>query len=62
VTRIRSNPNKSTESSGEAKSSSRRNPHDPARQKQIEALTAGLQKVSAQIEVSQPAPQMVNNP
>ena len=30
-------------------------------QKQIEALTAGLQKVSAQLEVSQPAPQVVNN-
>jgi hypothetical protein len=31
-------------------------------QKQIEALTAGLQKVSAQIETSKPAPQVVNNP
>ena len=31
-------------------------------QKQIEALTAGLQKVSAQIEVTKPAPQVVNNP
>jgi hypothetical protein len=31
-------------------------------QKQIEALTAGLQKVSTQIEASQTAPQMVNNP
>jgi hypothetical protein len=30
-------------------------------QKQIEALTAGLQKVSAQIEVSKPAPQTVAN-
>ena len=30
--------------------------------KQIEALTAGLQKVSAQLEASKPAPQMVNNP
>ena len=30
-------------------------------QKQIEALTAGLQKVSAQIEVTKPAPQVVNN-
>jgi hypothetical protein len=30
-------------------------------QKQIEALSAGLQKVSAQIEVSKPAPQMVDN-
>ncbi len=32
-------------------------------QKQIEALTAGLQKVSAQVEMSRPAPQMVaDNP
>jgi hypothetical protein len=31
-------------------------------QKQIEALTAGLQKVSAQLEVSKSAPQVVNNP
>jgi trimeric autotransporter adhesin len=31
-------------------------------QKQIEALTAGLQKVSVQIEASKPAPQVVNNP
>jgi hypothetical protein len=30
-------------------------------QEQIEALTAGLQKVSAQIEASKPAPQVVNN-
>ena len=30
-------------------------------QKQIEALSAGLQKVSAQVEMSKPAPQMVNN-
>ncbi|PYJ14995.1 MAG: hypothetical protein DME96_14550 [Verrucomicrobia bacterium] len=30
-------------------------------QKQIEALTAGLQKVTAQIEASKPAPQMVFN-
>ena len=30
-------------------------------QKQIEAFTAGLQKVSAQIEASKAAPQMVNN-
>ena len=30
-------------------------------QKQIDALTAGLQKVSAQLEVSKPAPQMVLN-
>ena len=28
-----------------------------SREKQIEALTAGLQKVSAQLEVSKPAPQ-----
>ena len=43
-----------------------------AQQKQIEALTAGLQKVSAQLEASEfatgrirdggPAPQVVNNP
>ena len=31
-------------------------------QKQIEALTVGLQKVSAQLEASKPAPQVVNNP
>ena len=31
-------------------------------QKQIEELTAGLQKVSAQVEASKPAPQVVNNP
>jgi len=31
-------------------------------QKQIEALTAGLQKESAQLEASKPAPQVVNNP
>ena len=31
-------------------------------QKQIEALTSGLQKVSAQIEATKPAPQVVNNP
>jgi hypothetical protein len=31
-------------------------------QKQIEALTAGLQKVSAQLEASKPVPQVVNNP
>ena len=30
-------------------------------QKQIEALTAGLQKVSAQLEVSRPAPQTALN-
>jgi hypothetical protein len=30
-------------------------------QKQIEALTAGLQKVSAQIELRKPAPQTVPN-
>jgi plasmid maintenance system antidote protein VapI len=30
-------------------------------QKQIEALTAGLQKVSAQVELSKPAPQTVKN-
>jgi len=32
------------------------------KQKQIEALTTGLQKVSAQFEASNPAPQVVNNP
>ena len=31
-------------------------------QKQIEALTAGLQKVSAQLEVSKSAPRTVQNP
>ena len=31
-------------------------------QKQIDALTAGLQEVSAQLEASNPAPQLVNNP
>jgi ABC-type hemin transport system substrate-binding protein len=30
-------------------------------QKQIEALTAGLQKVSAQLEVNRPAPQVTQN-
>ena len=30
--------------------------------KQIEALTAGLQKVSPQLEESKAAPQVVNNP
>ena len=30
-------------------------------QKQIEALTAGLQKVSAQLELSKPAPKRLNN-
>ena len=30
-------------------------------QKQIEALATGLQKVSAQIEVNKPAPQVVVN-
>jgi hypothetical protein len=44
----------------------RRNEEQEARiarqQKQIDALTAGLQKVSAQLEASKPAPQMVNNP
>jgi hypothetical protein len=29
---------------------------------QVHALTAGLQKLSAQLEVSKPAPQVVNNP
>jgi hypothetical protein len=31
-------------------------------QKQIEKLTAGLQKVSDQLEASKPPPQVVNNP
>ena len=31
-------------------------------EKQIEALTAGLQKVSAHLEASKPAPQVVKNP
>jgi Chaperone of endosialidase len=35
---------------------------DTRQQEQIEALTAALQKVSAQIEASKPAPQTVNNP
>jgi hypothetical protein len=30
-------------------------------EKQIEALTAGLQKVNAQVEMSRPAPQMAVN-
>jgi len=33
-----------------------------SQQKQIERLTAGLQKVSAQLEASKPAPRVVNNP
>jgi predicted ribosome quality control (RQC) complex YloA/Tae2 family protein len=33
-----------------------------SQQKQIEALAAGLQRVSAQLELSKPAPQVVNNP
>ena len=44
------------QSNGQSRSSSR------TQQKQIEALTAGLQKVSAQLEASKPAPQVVNNP
>jgi Chaperone of endosialidase len=35
---------------------------DTRQQEQIEALTAALQKVSAQIEASKPAPQVVSNP
>ena len=34
---------------------------DTHQQKQIEALTAGLQRVSAQVEMSRPASQMVLN-
>jgi len=30
-------------------------------QRQIKALTSGLEKVSAQLETSKPAPQMVGN-
>ena len=30
-------------------------------QRQIEALTAGLQKVSAEVEMSRPAPRMAEN-
>jgi hypothetical protein len=30
-------------------------------QKQIEALTAGLQRVSAQLEIMKPTPQTVSN-
>jgi hypothetical protein len=37
-------------------------PPTQEQQKQIEALTAGLQKVSAQLEATKPAPQVVNNP
>jgi hypothetical protein len=35
---------------------------DTCQHTQIEALTAALQKVSAQLEASKPAPQVVNNP
>jgi len=31
-------------------------------EKQVEALTAGLQKVSAQLELTKPAPQVANSP
>ena len=31
-------------------------------QRQIQAFTAGLQKVSAQLEASKATPQVVNNP
>ena len=31
-------------------------------EKQVEKLTAGLQKVAAQLEASKPVPQVVNNP
>ena len=33
-----------------------------ASKSKLTALTAGLQKVSAQLEASKPAPQVVNNP
>ena len=46
----------------EVKSAAAKQEATIARQeKQIEALTAGLQKVSAQLEVSKPAPQTVLN-
>jgi uncharacterized coiled-coil protein SlyX len=46
----------------EVKSNARKQEAIIARQqKQIDALIAGLQKVSAQIEVSKPAPQTVLN-
>jgi hypothetical protein len=35
---------------------------DTRQQKQIEALTSALQKVSAQLEASKPVPQVVVNP
>jgi hypothetical protein len=31
-------------------------------QKQIKPLASGLEKISAQLEASKPAPQVVNNP
>ena len=31
-------------------------------ERQVEKLTTGLEKVSAQLEASKPAPQVVNNP
>jgi hypothetical protein len=46
----------------ELKSNAAKQEATAARQeKQIQALTVGLQKVSAQIEVNKPAPQMVLN-
>ena len=36
-------------------------PQSRALEQQIEALTAGLQKVSAQLELNKPAPQTVLN-
>ena len=35
--------------------------NDARQQKQIEALTAGLQKVSAQFEANKPTPQVASN-
>ncbi len=35
---------------------------DRQQQKQLETVTATLQKVSAQLAASKPAPQVVNNP
>ena len=52
-------PQRASQERGTAKTARR---HIARQQKQIEALTAGLQKVSAQLEASKPAPQVVNNP
>ena len=44
------------------KNEEQRGDHNGHQQKQIDALTAGLQKLSAQLEASKHAPQVVNNP